>query len=452
MLSNAAKQTGPGLSAIPRYLSAVLSQGLVSGFHFVLNLLLVKLLSLTDFGIYALTFVAAVMAAAISNALVSTPLCVYAPSAKSDQEREQIQTMLTTLMSLLVGAGLALGLIASFTFADQSMSFYTLLAATGFVASYLARQYSRSFGYSRFDVIGVLYGDTSYVVSGAVLISLTLWNSGSLSAAEVFSLLTLANLLAILVELKRLPFNMDVMNVKRAMDSYRHIWLQSRWALIGAVTTIVVSQAHSIVVSLLKSPAAYAPLAAGFVIFGPVRVVFSTIQNVLKPEMALAVSNHHYSDARRQMLAVSGLSLLAVIGLAVLTLLFWPFLSSYLYAEQYAHAPMQQIVALWAGITMIAAIQNGPFTALQAMKKFRPLALSSVYGSILSLVLVTLAVTLAPVQWSILGILLAEGFVAAWVVILSLRCFRQSQSKQQTSVDANTHEHSHSCRGSQLSR
>lgn len=445
-LSSTAKQLGPRLGAIPRYLSAVLSQGLVSGFHFVLNLLLVKLLPVADFGLYALTFVAAVMAAAISNALVSTPLCVYAPSAKSDHEREGIQMMLTTLMCLLVGSGIALGLIMSFSFSSPDITVQTLLAATGFVTSYLARQYSRSFGYSRFDVIGVLFGDATYVVVGAVVISLALWNGTALDATQIFTMLTLANLLAILVELKRLPASMKAMPIRAAFANYQAIWQQSKWALIGAVTTIVVSQAHSLIVTVLKSPAAYAPLAAGFVIFGPVRVVFSTIQNVLKPEMALAVSNSEFASARKQMIAVSTLSLLAVMGLALLTLLCWPFLDTYLYSERYAHVPMPQIVALWAGITMIAAIQNGPFTALQALKKFKPLAISSVYGSILSVVLVTVAVGVTSVEWSILGILLAEAFVAVWVVILSLRCFRQSQ----TTLDSNTHEHSDTGRRAKL--
>lgn len=445
-LASSAKEIGPKLSAIPRYLSAVLSQGLISGFHFVLNLTLVKLLGLSDFGIYALTFVAAVMAAAVSNALVSTPLCVYAPAAKSDLERVRIQMMLTTIMSLLLGAGLALGLVASFAVSDSGVQLSTLLAAIGFVASYLARQYSRSFGYARFDVIGVLFGDACYVTAGAVLISFALWNGTALNATQVFTMLTLANLLAILVELKRFPESMKILPVQTALKDYRTIWIQSRWALLGAVTTIVVSQAHSIVVTVLESPTAYAPLAAGFVIFGPVRVVFSTIQNVLKPEMALAVSNQKYGDARWQMFAMSGLSLAAVVGLSLLAYMLWPVLDSYLYAEQYSHAPMLEIVALWAGITMIAAIQNGPFTALQAMKKFKPLALSSVYGSILSVALVTIATGFAPVQWSILGILMAESFVAVWVVVLSLRCFQHSQAL----LVNDTHEHSHTCRRSEL--
>ncbi len=71
--------------ALLRYGSAAFSQGLISGFHFVLNLTLVKLLPIADFGVYALTFVLAILSSSVGNALISTPLCVYAPGTKSDE-------------------------------------------------------------------------------------------------------------------------------------------------------------------------------------------------------------------------------------------------------------------------------------------------------------------------------------------------------------------------------
>jgi len=431
---SAAKGAGPRLSAVPRYLSAVISQGLVSGFHFVLNLLLVKLLAAADFGIFALTFVLAVIASSISNALISTPLCVYAPAAGTDKERGRIESLLTTLMLFLLGAGLALGLLVSLGIGSQGVDLQVLMAALGFVVAYLARQYSRSFGYARFDVIAVLFGDMTYVISGSTLFMLLVLSDTPISVVEVFTVMTVANAIAVLVEIVRLPNAISLLPMRRALRDYLPIWTQSRWALIGAVTTVLVSQAHSLVVSVLKGPAAYAPLAAGFVMFGPVRVVFTTIQNVIKPEMALAVAQHRAGDARRQMLLASAISLAAVIGLTLLTLLFWPQLASWLYNEQYAAEPMREIVLLWAAITMIAAVQNGPFAALQSLRAFQPLAMVTVYGAVVSLLLVSLVLYFAPIHYSILGILAAEGFVAVWVASMSLRLFRQIHHTDGTST------------------
>lgn len=414
------------LAALPRYLSAVLSQGLVSGFHFVLNLLLVRMLSATDFGIFALTFVLAIMASSISNALISTPLCVFAPAAKSDQERTEMESMLTTLMALLLGVTIVSGFFLAMAIGSGDVDFRVLIAALGFVIAYLARQYSRSFGYSRFDVIAVLYGDMTYVGIGVVILSGLLLLGIPITAVEVFTALTVANLIAVMLEVGRLPTPISLQPLKQALTQYRPVWSSAKWALIGATTTVVVSQAHSLVVSLLKSPADYAPLAAGFVLFGPVRVIFNTIQNVMKPEMSLAISQERHQDAKRQMILASSMSVVAVAGLLLLTMLAWPLLDHWLYSEQYSEAPMQQIVLIWGAITLVSAVQNGPFAALQSLRAFRALAISTIFGAGLSLALVSILLFTAPIQWSIAGIFVAESFVAIWVVLLSMQLFRTS--------------------------
>jgi len=414
------------LNAVPRYLSAVLSQGLVSGFHFVLNLLLVRLLVVTDFGIYALTFVLAIMASSISNALVSTPLCVFAPAAKSDDERQSIESMLTTLMTLLLGVALVGGIMLCMAIASGGVDFRVLIAALGFIVAYLARQYSRSFGYSRFDVIAVLYGDLTYVTAGVLILSGMFMLNIPITSVEVFTALTIANAVAVLLEVGRLPAPIVLQSLKQALTQYIPVWKQAKWALIGAITTVIVSQAHSLVVSVLKSPAAYAPLAAGFVLFGPVRVIFNTIQNVMKPEMSLAIADDRPADAKRQMILASSMSVVAVAALVALTMALWPLIDQWLYSEQYADAPMREIVLMWGAITVISAVQNGPFAALQSLRAFRELAITTIYGSALSLALVAILLYLLPIQWSIGGIFLAEGFVAIWVVWLSMQRFRTS--------------------------
>jgi len=420
------------MAAVPRYLSAVLSQGLVSGFHFVLNLLLVRMLSVSDFGIYALTFVLAIMASSVSNALISTPLCVFAPGAKSAQERNDIESMLTTLMAVLLGVAMVCGFFLCMGMAMGSGDFVVLVSALAFVIAYLARQYSRSYGYSRFDVIAVLYGDMTYVVVGVLTLSGLFLMDWPITSVEVFTALTVANLVAVMLEVGRLPAPITLQPLQTAFKQYTPVWSQAKWALIGAISTVVVQQAHSLVVATLKSPAAYAPLAAGFVLFGPVRVIFTTIQNVIKPEMALAISEDRPASAKRQMIMASSLSVIAVTGLLAMTWMAWPLLEKWLYGEQYSDAPMQHIVMLWGAITLIAAVQNGPFAALQSLRAFRDLAMSTIYGSILSLLLVTLLLYTAPIQWSITGIFLAEAFVAIWVVWLSMQRFRTSITLPET--------------------
>lgn len=422
--STSEKTHGPRLAALPRYLSALVSQGLVSGFHFVLNLALVTLLTSHDFGLFALVFVLAYTATSVTNALFATPLQVYAPAAGSESAKLHIQSMITTLMSLLIGICLMLGCLTLFGLSQTGLDTQTLLSAMGFVLAYVVRQYSRSYGYARFDVIGVLIGDMTYVMIAGAILSGLFFAQLPIAAHDVFIALTAANAIAVLIEIARLPnSHLSLMRPFKALAAYQDIWLQARWALIGSVTTILVQQAHTAVVVALKNPESYAPLAAGFILFGPVRVLFQTIQNVVKPEMALAIAEKRPAAARKQMFIVSALSVGGVLLVALAMQAAWPWLNAWLYQKEYADEPMRLIVSLWAAITLIGAVQNGPYTALQSLRLFQPLAVVTIYGAGLGLALVTACVYWFELSWSLLGVLAAETFVAVWVVRLVLAPF-----------------------------
>ena len=79
------------ISQIPRdivrlgrnFMLSLGGEGLQSGFHFVLNLVLIRLLSPHDFGIFAIAFVLGGISLTYGNALVSTPAAVLMPRLKS---------------------------------------------------------------------------------------------------------------------------------------------------------------------------------------------------------------------------------------------------------------------------------------------------------------------------------------------------------------------------------
>jgi len=337
--------------------------------------------------------------------------------------------MISTLMFMLIGACLAIGALGVFGLAERGWNTDTLLTALGFVLAYMTRQYSRAYGYARFDVIAVLVGDMAYVVTAGIVLSMMFVADLPIQAKDVFIALAAANVIAVLVEIARLPTaHLSLMKPTSAWRDYLPIWSQARWALVGAVTTIIVQQAHTAVVVALKDPESYAPLAAGFILFGPVRVLFQTIQNVVKPEMALAIAENRGRDARSQMFMVSALSVATVLLVALAMQLVWPWLNQWLYSQEYKDEPMRLIVVLWASITVVGAIQNGPYTALQSLKLFQPLAIVTVYGALLGLTLVTVFVVWFEISWSLIGVLLAESFVALWVVRLVLKQFETMQS------------------------
>ena len=190
--------------------------------------------------------------------------------------------------------------------------------------------------------------------------------------------------------------------------------------MIGALTTLFLAQAHSVIITWVDGPTAYAPLAAGFVLFGPVRVALMTWQNMVKPELALALENQQQQAVRAQIGRTSVLMGAAVIVLGIIMAIAWPLMYELLYAKQYADEPMAFIVMIWAVITFFAATYNAPSAALQAMRDFRVLAMGSIYGAGISGLLVCLLLYFQKPEHTLFGILAAELFMSIYLTRLLL--------------------------------
>lgn len=395
-----------------RLFLSVGAQGLVSGFHFALNLLLLRLVTPFDYGIFAFAFVLAMFASAINNALISTPLTVYTPVIKDLSERAEQEAMFSTLNILLFIMLVFGGVIYSNgANVDSSIS----LAVTAFVAVYSARHYSRSAGYARMRPLITATGDSVYVSAGLLIVVTLVLTQDKLGITSILYALAAANLAAMIVERTLLHGKTRKWLSFGRLNSYSAVWLQSRWALVGSLTTLFLAQAHSVIITSTNGPNAYAPLAAGFVLFGPVRVALLTWQNMVKPELAVALSESREDAVRKQIKTTTLLMAGAVLAMGVFLWIAWPLIHKFLYAEQYADQPMAYIVGLWSIITLFAASYNAPAAALQAMRDFKVLAIASIYGAVLSGVMVSLLLYYFRPENTLLGILAAEVFMAIYL-------------------------------------
>jgi len=394
----------------------------MSGFHFGIGFYLIRSVPPYDYGIYAFAFLLAMFAGALNNALISTPLTVYSPVLKEESERLEQEAMFSTLNLLLfvclIGAGLVYG------FNVETAKPITL-SVTAFVAVYAARQFSRSFGYARLKPLITATGDIVYVVAGILFVVIILIISTGDETKDglvtkFLLALAAANLVAMFIERWRLHGPGRAWLILANIKNYGTIWEQSRWALVGALTTIFMSQAHGLIVTGTHGPKAFGPLAAGMVLFGPVRVALLTWQNMVKPEIALALSENRGDAVKKQVRKSVFLMGIAVLALGVCMLLGWPYLHKIMYAKEYADQPMGYIVSIWFAITLFAALYNAPSAALQAMRDFRVLANASIYGALISGVLVTLLLYFVNPASTLLGILAAEFFMALFLTQVML--------------------------------
>lgn len=401
-----------------RYALSVGAQAIMSGFHFGLNIFLVRLITPDNYGIYAYAFVLSLFASAVNNALISTPLTVYTPVVKDEDERHKQEAMFSTLNLMLFVSLVLMGVAYGFM---SEVARPITLSVTLFVAVYSARQFSRSFGYARLKPLITASGDIAYVIAGISFIAIImLSNDNTLTVSQALLSLAAANMVAMFIERWRLHgLNrrwLTFANIK----NYGHVWTQSRWALIGALTTLFLGQAHSLIVTWADGPKAFAPLAAGMVLFGPVRIALMTWQNMVKPELAVALSENQGEAVKKQIKKTAALMAAAVVALGICLWLAWPQIHHVLYSKQYSDQPMGYIVCVWAVITLFAAIYNAPSAALQAMRDFRVLAMASVYGAVISGVLVTVLLYAFNPESTLLAILAAECFMAVYLTRVML--------------------------------
>jgi len=408
----------------PKFTLSVGAQAAVSAFNVTLNIVLLRLLEKYDYGVFAFALVLGMFALAINNALVATPLTVYTPVIKDAEKRQQQEHMLGTANLLFFLALCLLGLGYALL---TELANLTVIGTTFYIAMYAARHYSRSLGYARLRPFVTAGGDLIYVASGTIIMGLLLWLRPDSAVGIILIGLGMANLIANVSQHLRLHSITAARLRPDLLSSYSEIWQQSRWALAGALTTLFMSQAHSLIITGTHGPGTFAPLAAGFVLFGPVRMVLITWQNLVKPELAIALSESRHQEVASRIKQSVMLMAAAVLAMGILLYLCWPWIHALLFAKDgYRDEPMGMIVAMWAVITFCAAVSNAPSAALQALKRFHTLAMATVYGAIISAVSVGILLYFVAPAYTLIGIMLAEGFVAVYLILLIFGELRES--------------------------
>jgi len=405
--------------AIRRYSTSIASQGALSAFSFLLGLLMLRVMDVEDFGVFSLVLVAANLFTGITNALAATPLTVYAPALESRRERTRMEATLSAANGTLC-VGLT-GLTAAGCYLYRPEAGFAL-ACAAYVSTFCLRHYWRVFAFARGRPEVALATDLLYVAIGiAALGAITLATNGSFGVDLAFAVLAVVNVTSMFGLGRSLAIGIRLPLRRFMPATYRRVWDECGWGLLGVITTAVQTQAHSFVVSSFAGPAAFAPLAAGNALFGPMRMTVVAWQMVARPDFAAAIARNDEARVWRSIRVSTALFLAGNAIFIVCLYGLWDHIESHLFRQKYAGQPMFLIVALWGAIATVTAVRGVLSGAMQAFHAFRPLAMSTVYGGGLSLaVAVALFFAFDPAA-SLIGVLAGEIFTLAYLVRLNVR-------------------------------
>ncbi|WP_028117096.1 lipopolysaccharide biosynthesis protein [Ferrimonas senticii] len=388
----------------------------MSAFNFALNLALLKWWSSEDFGLYSILFSASFMILCIQNALITTPYSVLVPA--SDNPEPLRRTLAWGhLGSLLILAVLLLMLLPLLPF---GWSLSLSLAAAAYFCSRWLREYLRNRWAAEFKLLPILTSDLLGIglfAAGITAIGLH-WGWSAVGVTELLYLMSLSQLLC------SLPMLWHELQLLRSggqhhwWQQYQPIWQQSRWSLVGALTTELQNRGYVLFIGAFFGAAVVGFVQAGRVFFGPLNVITSAWTRVAKPTLAQLHGQHQWPQfIRLTHLGGLGFLLFNVVFASALWL-SWPWLQQQFFADKYPG--IEWVVAQWALATLLFHVRGSYSTAVQAQNRFQELAMATIWGALLSLLVLVLVGLVNQPQWVIAGVLAAETLVLLYVLRLLL--------------------------------
>ena len=193
----------------------------------------------------------------------------------------------------------------------------------------------------------VTLSDISYTTSGVALVAAALWlDQEGERVTSVLAALAVANVIAIGVALRALRLRIRVSLRTAVWRRYHRIWSDISWSLFGATTWTIQSQGIMFLVAAIAGPAAYAPIAAGYVLFNPVRQALIAFLNVFRADFVAALTEGRYRRLNVTVYSVCALILLSCAATGAAIWLTWPYLDAHILAGKFDHAAMPLVVTL----------------------------------------------------------------------------------------------------------
>ena len=374
-----------------------------SGFHFALNIMLVRSLSQHDYGVFAIVFLVGGIALTYVRALAGVPISTFLPAQRHRRAGRAIDVTFGSgalLVSGTVGLGTAAFLLVAGT--------VNPVAGGAFVTLWCLRSYLRLALYAKNLATFATGCDVAFALSGTVLALILVHGDDAARTDGVFVALACAHAIGIALALIALREPIRISFKASSWRRYHAIRRQLGWSLVGVTTTNLQGQGQTLAMALMLGPEAYAPIAAALILFAPLRLASAALINMTQPEMGAQVGRADRSGAVRLASRTAGMLLLVCCAYGLVLLVSLPVIGTHFFAARFPRDEFGLIVmALWAVVTV--SLTYAPLRVLlEITQDYRFLAALSAVAAVAGLVTVCTLLMTAPPAWSLLGLLLSE--------------------------------------------
>lgn len=297
-------------------------QAIASANNFLTSVIIGRVCSQDEFGLYTLGFSISIFAATAQSALILSPFSVISPRLDHREGRLYSGSSLIgqLVFSLLAGAALIVaGLLHPAQGGIDRLG--PVLIALGLVLVFVQlREYCRQVSFARLDARGAFSFDLMTLgLQGTGLLLLAF--SGNLSAVHAYHVIGLAcglpSLLWLLVNARSFSFQF----ARAGLDVGRN-WSMGKWLLGTSILYAGSNQIYPWVLAAIRGPEATGVLAAGLGTVFIANPFLIGMNNLMSPRAAHAMAHGGIPEVRK--VIFRGIRLfLVVIGLFCLFMLFF---------------------------------------------------------------------------------------------------------------------------------
>lgn len=399
------------LSLLGNYGLATFATAAVSASHLLIQLAILHSLGSGEFGLVAFMLTLMQFGSGMCNSVVAAPYTVLVSQGTTDS--------VSTDSFFSVNAALALCnsvVAAAASLWIGSASWPVALCFAAASGLFTIRWFGRTDAYATHRPIKAAASDVIY--SATLLIGLALaWFNGVtlLLAAMIFAAAGMAGMAPFGVSFLLKHLRIDW---RASITAYKPIWRdQSRWAVVGLVTTEATNNAHSYLVASIAGPAAFAPIAAAMLFLRPIGVCMVSLTQIERPAMARAFSAGNRASAFKfamRFMAVLFLIWVLTIAAIAIVLNYFPGLAF----KPGLDANLVLVAfAVWTVICLVQCGQTPLNVFLQAEGRFRELADASMKACVVTVAAVlALLVMIGPV-YATLGVLMGQIIMTCGIVM-----------------------------------
>jgi O-antigen/teichoic acid export membrane protein len=403
---------------------SVLNQGVSSGTNFVLGLYLVRVLTPAEFGLYGIGFAISLFYASTGNALFLTQMVVHVPDKTPENRLPYAARMLTALGMFCLLTALASGLLLVLgrAWSDWLAQYVGLgLAITAASVAYLLKDFFVRHSYTARKEVWALGVNTAVAIALAVLLLMQHYSGNAFNSENALHIYAMTNVTGAAVGffLSRLPLRS--VSQRQLLEDAHEAWQGGRWAIGGASTTWVQSQAYTYVTAFFLGPVGVGYANAARMLITPFAMLVPAIDQVTMPRLAELRAKDGEKMVNVGFLITSGLLALATIY-SLIIVFAADHIVPLLLGNRFSN--LRPLIIAWAVCLVLQLLRGNAGTILQLMKHFRVLTLTNIISAIAAIGCTVLLIKIFGVTGAIIGTGIGDAFLALmlWRIVWNERC------------------------------